>query len=198
MFSRAYRRAGAGHDAEAAAICQLGLWTTRWTLWTRLWTSLSLSTSHGSSTTQVARCPTDGLRSGAMNEDRLAELAVELAVRVRREDPDDVADWLLAATSERDRWQLLFAQAAVGPVTAEGFRRAKAWAARAADAQPEIVDEIAVERACNGEPIALTRTELLVAVHKLTDRGLGSREIAARLRTNQRQVTRFRSEGRAA
>jgi hypothetical protein len=48
--------------------------------------------------------------------DRLARLAGELAVRVRDDDPTANARWLLAHTSEADRWALLFVLAAAVPV----------------------------------------------------------------------------------
>ena len=44
-----------------------------------------------------------------------------------------------------------------------------------------VVDEVAVDRACRGEVVRLTRLELWVAVARLRDRGLTARRIASRL-----------------
>jgi hypothetical protein len=48
-------------------------------------------------------------------------------------------------------------------------------------ADPLYVDPVAVERACSGDPVRLTRTELLAAVDVLAGRGLGCGRIARRL-----------------
>ena len=47
--------------------------------------------------------------------DRLAEIAAQLAGRVRDDDPDANARWLTAVTDEADRWALLFVLAAMVP-----------------------------------------------------------------------------------
>jgi hypothetical protein len=124
-----------------------------------------------------------------VTEDQLAELAVAFATRVRTEDPDDNADWLLAATTETDRWRLLFVLAAA--VVPDGFERATAWARRPPE---EFVDEIAVERACRGEAVALNRLERRAVVATLVRRGqLSLREIAARAGMDKRSVTRAKA-----
>ena len=125
-----------------------------------------------------------------MDVDRLAELALQLAYRVRTEDPDDNADWLLSSTSEADRWRLLFVFAAAGPYSAETFRRAKAWAAKTVT---ETVDDIAVERACRGEPLPLNRLEVAAAVRRMAKRGTSANETARVLGVDRRQVKRLRA-----
>ena len=47
--------------------------------------------------------------------DRLAEIAQELVVRVRDEDPQSNGRWLEATTTDEDRWALLFVLAAAVP-----------------------------------------------------------------------------------
>lgn len=54
------------------------------------------------------------------------------------------------------------------------------------------VDEIAVERACHGEPLPLTYAERAEAVRKLTGQGHSARAISARIRLSQRTVVRYR------
>lgn len=121
--------------------------------------------------------------------DRLAEVAVELRDRVQGgEIPEETAEWLLAVCPDpREQFDLHFIQAAA---TAKDWQRATAWARRV----PEpIVDEVAVARACHGEPVPLTRLERAEAVRRLTKRGMGAKEIARRLRMSMRQVQRLRA-----
>jgi hypothetical protein len=51
-----------------------------------------------------------------MDVDRLAEIALELACRVREYDPIDNGRWLQAVTSVDDRWCLLFVMAGAIPI----------------------------------------------------------------------------------
>lgn len=51
-----------------------------------------------------------------MDANRLAEIAAQLATRVREDDPSANARWLNAVTSDEDRWALLFVLAAAIPV----------------------------------------------------------------------------------
>ncbi len=60
------------------------------------------------------------------------------------------------------------------------------------------VDQVAVARAIDGEPIPLNHAERKYAVDQLTRRGLSIRQIAARLRTHPRTVSRYRSNRPAA
>lgn len=53
-----------------------------------------------------------------------------------------------------------------------------------------VVDPIAIERACNGDPIPLTKAERIAAVHRLNSRGLSQLETARRLRLHPKQVAR--------
>lgn len=53
------------------------------------------------------------------------------------------------------------------------------------------VDEVAVERACAGEPIPLTRLERVEAVRRLAGQGLGRREVSSRLRIQGTTATRL-------
>jgi hypothetical protein len=49
-------------------------------------------------------------------------------------------------------------------------------------ADPDLVDEIAVERACTGDPVALTAAEVAAAVARMRAAGLGFAVIGQRLR----------------
>lgn len=119
--------------------------------------------------------------------DRLAEIALEMAERVRSELPEDVADWLMSVTDERDRFDLLFV--AVAPLQRKNWMRGTAWLRR----REEDVDEVAVMRACNGEPLRLNRREQAAAVAKLTSRGVSAKRIGELLRISSRQVSRLRA-----
>lgn len=61
-----------------------------------------------------------------------------------------------------------------------------------------IVDDVAVERAMNGQPVRLTPTERREAVARLTRRGLSARRIAELLHTTSRTIVRVRGANRAA
>lgn len=56
-----------------------------------------------------------------------------------------------------------------------------------------ILDEIAVELACYGEPVTLTVRERAEAVAVLTARGLSGKQIAQRLGLSPRSVCRYRA-----
>jgi hypothetical protein len=56
------------------------------------------------------------------------------------------------------------------------------------------LDEIAIDRACAGELVALSRKERLAAVMRLRDQGCSYADIAARLGTAMRQVHRDLSD----
>jgi hypothetical protein len=56
---------------------------------------------------------------------------------------------------------------------------------------PEI-DVIAVERACRGDAVPLSRRELLAAVARLERQGLSAKEISRRLHRSSRTVQRCR------
>ena len=118
--------------------------------------------------------------------DRLAEVALEMAERVRSELPEDVADWLMSITDERDRFDLLFV--AVAPLQRKNWQRGTAWLRQA----EETVDEVAVMRACNGEYLPLNRKERAAAVTRLTSRGVSAKQISVLLRISSRQVSRLR------
>lgn len=60
------------------------------------------------------------------------------------------------------------------------------------------LDEIAVERAMNGDHTHLTRRERDEAITRLTTRGMSARRIAELLETSSRTVVRRRSAQRAA
>lgn len=60
---------------------------------------------------------------------------------------------------------------------------------------PEI-DLVAVERACQGEDVPLSRRELLAAVARLERQNLSAGEIARRLRRSARTVQRCRQAER--
>jgi hypothetical protein len=56
---------------------------------------------------------------------------------------------------------------------------------------PSDVDEVAVNRACTGEAVRLTRYEVWAAVDGLRDRGLSTGQIAARLGRDDTVVRRI-------
>jgi lambda repressor-like predicted transcriptional regulator len=60
------------------------------------------------------------------------------------------------------------------------------------------IDEIAVERAMDGDHVPLTRAERDEAVRRLTNKGYSVRQIAERLGTTTRTVMRRRAADRAA
>jgi len=60
------------------------------------------------------------------------------------------------------------------------------------------LDEIAIDLAMSGEPVRLTPAESLEVVRRLSDRGFSVRQIAERLGTTTRTITRRRSAIRAA
>lgn len=122
-----------------------------------------------------------------VHEDRLAQIAVELARRVREEDADDNGDWLAAQIGADDLWALIFVQAAVGPTTTWGFRQRLAWA------EPDSIDDIAVERALRGEPVQLSRIEQAAAVKRATRRGVSVRVTARLLDVDRRWISRVRA-----
>ena len=67
---------------------------------------------------------------------------------------------------------------------------------------PSAVDEIAVERACDGDHVALTEPELVAAIQVLRGRGLSMHDFADRLQAPDRVVFRevggTRAPGRQA
>ena len=122
--------------------------------------------------------------------DRLAEIAVELAVRIRDDEPDDIRAWLHQHTTAQDRDDLIYVQAAANPATRLGWQRAVRWASPPTD--PTHIDEIAVERACRGERVALTRAERAVAWAKLERRGMSAKAIGQTLGLTSRSIVRRR------
>jgi hypothetical protein len=98
-------------------------------------------------------------------EDRLAELALELIGRVRDDAPDDNARWLLNATTEEERWGLLFALAAAVPQD-RTWRQLTAWLRLAPCGTPAA----AKRHRYRGEPldpacVAAERTRNLARYH---------------------------------
>lgn len=55
---------------------------------------------------------------------------------------------------------------------------------------PEDIDEIAVERACDGERLPLTSAELIAAIHQLRREGMSAQQITDRLQAGERLVVR--------
>lgn len=72
-------------------------------------------------------------------------------------------------------------------------RRARGFLLRGPKSRDPIVDEIAVERACNGDPVTLTVAERAEAVRLMTAKGMTARQIAERLRMAERTVVRYRT-----
>lgn len=131
-----------------------------------------------------------------IDEDRLAEIAEEFRHRIRDEpDPEQNARWLLAQLPDPADWfRLNFVQAAANPTS--DWLRLTRWTRPVAD--PDDIDEIAVERACHGDKVPLTKAEQRVAIRKLTRRGMSGAEISALLGVSERSVMRERSRRRAA
>ena len=75
-------------------------------------------------------------------------------------------------------------------------RSARRYADRAANGP--VIDEIAVERACDGDPVHLTPAERAKAVALLDAKHVPTPEIARRLRVTQRTVQRRRAARRQA
>jgi hypothetical protein len=57
----------------------------------------------------------------------------------------------------------------------------------------DFLDDVAIERACAGDPVGLTSAERAEAVARLTAAGVSANEIARRLRVTGRTVTRRRA-----
>jgi hypothetical protein len=119
--------------------------------------------------------------------DRLAEIADEWRHRLRVESPEDNRRWLHANTSPEDREDLLYV---LGAAVADD----KAWLSLTAwiepKPDPKHVDEIAVERACKGERVPLSRAERDEAILWCKRRGLNDKAIARLLRISVRTVSR--------
>ena len=131
-----------------------------------------------------------------MDEDTLAEIAAQLRDRVREEDAEANAKWLTEQLPDPADWfRLNFVLAAAVPTSS--WLKLTEWTRPRHD--PRLVDEIAVERACHGEKVPLTRVEMVAAVHRLSKRGVGLTEIAERLNLPPRTVSRYRAtRGRVA
>lgn len=127
--------------------------------------------------------------------DRLAEVAAQLAGRVREDRPEDVAAWLCAQLPDPvDLWRLIFVQAAATPVDvpwlaltswAHGLDEA---AVVAASVPAELGDEIELELAAAGEPVRLRPRDRRVIVGRLIEQGLTARQVAGRLGISRRAV----------
>jgi len=65
-------------------------------------------------------------------------------------------------------------------------------------ADPDLVDEVAVERACTGDPVRLTPVERRVAVARLLERGLTPSQAADRLGMSGSTVSAVVTDGEVA
>jgi hypothetical protein len=117
--------------------------------------------------------------------DRLAEIADEWRHRLRTEDPKDNQRWLHANTSPEDREDLLYVLGAAVPDD-RPWVSLTAWIVPRPD--PQHVDEIAVERACKGEQLPLSRAERDAAIVWCKRRGLTDVATARLLRIAPRTV----------
>lgn len=134
--------------------------------------------------------------------DRLAEVAAQLAGRVRDERPEDVAAWLLAQLPDPlDLWRLLFVQAAATPVDvpwltltswAHGLDERATVAASVPAELDDLDDAIELDRAAAGTPVWLKPRDRRVIVERLTGQGLTARQIAGQLGVTVRTVQRHR------
>jgi hypothetical protein len=64
---------------------------------------------------------------------------------------------------------------------------------RPTETVPDVIDDIAVDEAIHGRPVPLTPAETAVVVKRLTDRGWSAAQIAQRIGTTTRTVTRKRA-----
>lgn len=116
------------------------------------------------------------------NRDRIARLYDELA---DRRPPTDTKE------------QRMSVSRAIGHARRSGFAPPIAWDddiddpnAQPYASAPVDIDEIAVEQACNGRRVHLTRTERLAAVATLTERGYSEKQISELLGYPARTVAR--------
>ena len=65
-------------------------------------------------------------------------------------------------------------------------------------ADPDLVDEVAVERACAGDPVRLTPVERRVAIARLLKRGLTPSQAAERLGMSGSTVSAVVADGGVA
>lgn len=128
--------------------------------------------------------------------DHLAEVAAQLVVRVRDGEPDDNAAWLRDQVRPDQFEALCFVLAAAVPHGPRGpsWLTLTAWTRKS---PPGYVDDIAVERACKGEPMELSRAEVQAAVEILARRGLSDGAIAKTLGLSTRTVLRRRGRPQA-
>lgn len=125
--------------------------------------------------------------------DPLAEIAAQLVGRVRDDEPEANLRWLRSQIQPEQYEALCFVLAAAVP-------RAPSWLTLTAWTRvtpPGSVDEIAVERACQGDPIELNRAEVQAAVEILARRGMNDRAIARTLGVSSRTVFRRRGHPQA-
>lgn len=133
--------------------------------------------------------------------DRLARIAGELVTRIHDEDPRANGRWLAAELPDpADWWELCFTLSALVAVGENGrvnLRELLAWTLPPKP-DPDDVDEVAVDRACRGEAVDLTRAERRAAIDKLNAKGMGSGLIGLLTGCSQRTVVRRRALVRAA
>ena len=127
-----------------------------------------------------------------------------------------LADSAFTATTDR-AIRILYEQLATQPVpitsagdrasieSARRYANARGWATpdrwndidRDRQPQPTAaddtdIDRVAVDRALHGPPVVMTLAERRVAARELTQQGLSLHEIAARLHTHPRTISRYR------
>lgn len=131
-----------------------------------------------------------------MNYDHLASVAAQWVRRVHEHSPHDNAAWLAANTTAEEREALLYVLpvwVAPRPLGAL-LKELRDYVDPTPD--PDYVDEVAVERACDGDPVSLTWAEQKVVIARLTGAGVSSREVARRVGLAQRTVERYRARWR--
>jgi Homeodomain-like domain len=130
----------------------------------------------------------------AVDVDRLASVAVQLAARVRDENPEDVGLWLAGQVPDPADWfRLAFVQAAAVPVDVP-WSELTSWARDLVAGRPVPAGDVEVDEELAGEcdPARLRPRERQAVVAQLTRQGLTARQIAGRLGLSRRQVYRHR------
>jgi hypothetical protein len=136
-------------------------------------------------------------RRDVSDVERLAAVAAELVVRVRDDDPETNAAWLVGQLPDpADRFRLHFVLAALVPCPTGGpdvARLTRWWTHPPVD--PHHVDEVAVARACAGERVVLSAVELHEAITRLDRRTPrpSANAVATTLHVTRRTVVRHRT-----
>jgi len=135
---------------------------------------------------------------------RIAELAC-LDKSVIKDLASAVPDVVQFATAEAVGRAYQALKDSTGPSTRninrakrEGWRRPEEWHPDDLDApdpepEPELIDQIALQRVLNGKSAELTRAEQMEAARLMTERGDSAEQIGAQLGVSGRTIVRWRT-----